>query len=132
MSAEMIDVMQAHLNWRDSHQRHISQRPFGYGRELVGFSRSHEEANRSRTMLQNCRLPDQPWSDVVLDTLEPPVRHGLMWKALLPMCFLEADVTTSVLQLYATAERENDVRSTVFLDGVIIRQSTKLPTCWDV
>ena len=35
---------------------------------------------------------------------------------------MEADVTTSVLQLYATAERENDVRSTVFLDGVIDEQ----------
>merc|ERR1712196_623038 len=35
---------------------------------------------------------------------------------------MEADVTTSVLQLYATAERQNDVRSTVFLDGVIDEQ----------
>ena len=35
---------------------------------------------------------------------------------------MEADVTTSVQQLYSMAERSNDSRTTVFLDPVIDEQ----------
>ena len=45
---------------------------------------------------------------------------------------MEADVTSSVLQLYKTAERDNDMRTTVFLDPIVEGQgspNTRLLIC---
>ena len=60
---------------------------------------------------------------VLLDEVTKPMQDWNSVEDLVTLSFqLEADVTTSVQQLYAMAERSNDTRTTVFLDPVIDEQ----------
>tara|TARA_B100000579_G_scaffold417113_1_gene413338 strand:+ start:455 stop:1006 length:552 start_codon:yes stop_codon:yes gene_type:complete len=60
---------------------------------------------------------------VVLDEVSKPLQNWKTVEELVTLSFqLEADVTTSVQQLYSMAERSNDTRTTVFLDPVIEEQ----------
>ena len=126
MSAEMIDVMQAHLNMeRQSSAAYFAASVWFAERELVGFSQHfREEAKQEQD--HAAKFADYLISrgqTVVLDTVEPPCQTWSGVDDVVANVFrMEADVTTSVLQVYATAERENDMRSTVFLDGVIDEQ----------
>ena len=57
---------------------------------------------------------------MVLDTIEPPCQQWSDTEAVISDVFrMEADVTSSVLQLYKTAEQDNDMRTTVFLDPIV-------------
>ena len=60
---------------------------------------------------------------VVLDEVTKPIQEWNSVEELITLSFqMEADVTTSVQQLYSLAERNNDTRTTVFLDPVIDEQ----------
>ena len=60
---------------------------------------------------------------VVLDEVTKPTQDWKTVEELVTLSFqMEADVTTSVQQLYSLAERSNDTRTTVFLDPVIDEQ----------
>ena len=60
---------------------------------------------------------------VVLDEVTKPIQNWKTIEELLTFSFqMEADVTTSVQQIYSIAERANDTRTTVFLDPVIDEQ----------
>ena len=62
---------------------------------------------------------------VVLDEVSKPLQGWESVDELVNLSFqMEADVTTSVQQLYSMAERLNDTRTTVFLDPVIDEQIT--------
>ena len=60
---------------------------------------------------------------VELDEVSKPIQAWETLQELVSLSFqMEADVTTSVQQLYSLAERSNDTRTTVFLDPVIDEQ----------
>ena len=60
---------------------------------------------------------------VELDEVSKPIQEWETVQELVSLSFqMEADVTTSVQQLYSLAERSNDTRTTVFLDPVIDEQ----------
>ncbi|WP_413442304.1 ferritin [Synechococcus sp. MIT S1220] len=126
MSVEMLDMMQAHLNMeRQSSAAYFAAAVWFAERELVGFA-NHFRDEAKQEQEHSAKFADYLISrgqTVELDTLEPPCQTWTGVEDVVANVFLmEADVTTSVLQLYATAERLNDVRSTVFLDGVIDEQ----------
>ena len=61
--------------------------------------------------------------NVLLDEVIKPIQSWESVEELLTLSFqLEADVTSSVQQIYSMAERLNDTRTTVFLDPVIDEQ----------
>ena len=60
---------------------------------------------------------------VELEEVTKPIQEWKTVQELVTLSFqMEADVTTSVQQLYSLAERSNDTRTTVFLDPVIDEQ----------
>ena len=60
---------------------------------------------------------------VILEEVTKPIQQWETVEDLLTLSFqMEADVTSSVQQLYSMAERCNDTRTTVFLDPVIDEQ----------
>ncbi len=57
---------------------------------------------------------------VILDAVAPPRQQWSDAEEIFAAIFqMEADVTTSLQQLYAMAERSSDVRTTVFLDPIV-------------
>ena len=60
---------------------------------------------------------------VELEEVTKPIQEWKTVQELVTLSFqMEADVTTSVQQLYSLAERSNDTRTSVFLDPVIDEQ----------
>ena len=126
MSAEMLDLIQAHLNLeRQSAAAYFAAAIWFAERELTGFAEhlrdeaKQEEQHAAKFADYLISRGQRP----VLDTVEPPRQQWPDVEQVIANVFrMEADVTASVLQLYATAERDSDVRSTVFFDGVIDEQ----------
>ena len=126
MDPDLLDGLQQHLNMeRQAHSAYFAASIWFAERELRGFSRffqsesanEHSHAGRvgdyliargQTIILQALEAPNQTW--------EAPV--DLMATSFL----LECDLTTSLQQLYAMAERESDNRTTVFLDPIIEQQ----------
>ena len=126
MSAELVGVMQAHLNMeRQSSAAYFAAAVWFAERELVGFA-EHLRDEAKQEQEHAAKFADYLISrgqTVELDTIEPPRQQWADVEEVIANVFqMEADVTASVLQLYATAERDSDVRSTVFFDGVIDEQ----------
>ena len=126
MSAELIDLVQAHLNMeRQSAAAYFAAAVWFAERELAGFARHlrHEAGQEQEHAAKFADYLISRGQTVELDTIEPPRQHWADAEEVIASVFrMEADVTASVLQLYATAERDSDVRSTVFFDGVIDEQ----------
>merc|ERR1739848_367087 len=118
MSAELIGVLQAHLNME-------RQSSVAYFAAAVGFA-EHLRDEAKQEQEHAAKFADYLISrgqTVELDTIEPPRQQWAdVGEVIVTVFRMEADVTASVLQLYATAERDSDVRSTVFFDGVIDEQ----------
>ena len=126
MDPDLLDGLQQHLNMeRQAHSAYFAASIWFAERELRGFSRffqsesanEHSHAGRvgdyliargQTIILQALEAPNQTW--------EAPV--DLMATSFL----LECDLTTSLQQLYAMAERASDIRTTVFLDPIIEQQ----------
>ena len=126
MSAELLDLMEAHLNLeRQSAADYFAAAIWFAERELTGFA-EHLRDEAKQEQEHAAKFADYLISrgqTVELDTIEPPRQQWANVEEVIANVFqMEADVTTSVLQLYATAERDSDVRSTVFFDGVIDEQ----------
>ena len=61
--------------------------------------------------------------NVLLDEIVKPIQIWESVEEIISLSFqMEADVTTSVQQIYSMAERSDDTRTTVFLDPVIDEQ----------
>ena len=61
---------------------------------------------------------------IQLDSLERPKQSWISIEDIMATSFLmESDLTTSLQQLYAMAERNSDIRTTVFLDPMIEKQN---------
>merc|ERR1711871_82499 len=94
-------------------------------RELVGFAEhlrdeaKQEEQHAAKFADYLISRGQRP----VLDTVEPPRQQWPDVEQVIANVFrMEADVTASVLQLYGTAEGDDDKRTTVFLDAIVDAQ----------
>ena len=123
MSAEMLDLMEAHLNLeRQSAADYFAAAIWFAERELTGFAEhlrdeaKQEEQHAAKFADYLISRGQRP----VLDTIEPPRQQWTGVEQVIANVFrMEADVTASVLQLYDTAEKDIDRRTTVFLDPIV-------------
>merc|ERR1711937_633615 len=123
MSAEMLDLMEAHLNLeRQSAADYFAAAVWFAERELTGFA-EHLRDEAKQEQEHAAKFADYLISRgqrPVLDTVEPPRQQWTDVERVIANVFrMEADVTASVLQLYNTAEKDIDRRTTVFLDPVV-------------
>ena len=123
MSAELIGVLQAHLNMeRQSSAAYFAAAVWFAERELVGFA-EHLRDEAKQEQEHAAKFADYLISRgqrPVLDTVEPPRQQWPDVEQVIANVFrMEADVTASVLQLYGTAEQDIDRRTTVFLDPIV-------------
>ena len=126
MSAEMLDLMEAHLNLeRQSAADYFAAAVWFAERELTGFAEhlrdeaKQEEQHAAKFADYLISRGQRP----VLDTIEPPRQQWPDVEQVIANVFrMEADVTASVLQLYKTAEEDIDRRTTVFLDAIVDAQ----------
>ena len=123
MSAEMLDLMEAHLNLeRQSAADYFAAAIWFAERELTGFA-EHLRDEAKQEQEHAAKFADYLISRgqrPVLDTVEPPRQQWTDVEQVIANVFrMEADVTASVLQLYGTAEQDDDKRTTVFLDPVV-------------
>ena len=123
MSAEMLDLMEAHLNLeRQSAADYFAAAIWFAERELTGFAEhlrdeaKQEEQHAAKFADYLISRGQRP----VLDTIEPPRQQWTGVEQVIANVFrMEADVTASVLLLYNTAEKDIDRRTTVFLDPIV-------------
>ncbi|WP_413403687.1 MULTISPECIES: ferritin [unclassified Synechococcus] len=123
MSTEMLDLMEAHLNLeRQSAADYFAAAVWFAERELTGFAEhlrdeaKQEEQHAAKFADYLISRGQRP----VLDTIEPPRQQWTGVEQVIANVFrMEADVTASVLQLYNTAEKDIDRRTTVFLDPIV-------------
>jgi ferritin len=126
MEAALVEALQNHLTMeRQASASYFAMAIWFAERELRGFShffkheaRSEQEhaatfadyliARGQTVELQELAAPRQEWS-----TPEQIMAASFL---------LEADVTASLQQLYAMAERASDLRTTVFLDPIVDAQ----------
>lgn len=123
MSAELLDLMEAHLNLeRQSAADYFAAAIWFAERELVGFA-EHLRDEAKQEQEHAAKFADYLISRgqrPVLDTIEPPRQEWPDVEQVIANVFrMEADVTASVLQLYSTAEKDMDRRTSVFLDPVV-------------
>ncbi|KGG15200.1 ferritin [Prochlorococcus sp. MIT 0602] len=126
MDSHLIELLYQHLTIeRNASAQYFAISIWFAERDLTGFAEffkqesfdEHEHAcnianylvARGQTVvLHDISAPKQQWSsieEVIADSFQ-----------------MEADVTTSIHQLYSSAERSNDTRTTVFLDPIIEAQ----------
>merc|ERR1712100_66389 len=123
MSPELLDLMEAHLNLeRQSAADYFAAAIWFAERELVGFA-EHLRDEAKQEQEHAAKFADYLISRgqrPVLDTIEPPRQQWTGVEQVIANVFrMEADVTSSVLQLYGTAEGDGDKRTTVFLDPIV-------------
>ena len=127
IDSDLLNAIEDHLNMeRQAHASYFAAAIWFAERELRGFSRffrdesnsEHEHAAKfadyiiargQAVNLKSVEAPYQSWrspADVMLTAFQ-----------------MEVDVTASLQQLYAMAERANDTRTTVFLDPMVEMQT---------
>ncbi|MCS5693595.1 ferritin [Cyanobium sp. FGCU-6] len=126
MDSALVEALHQHLTMeRQASAAYFAMAIWFAERELRGFSLFFKQEAKSEqdhaatfadyliargqtVVLQDLAAPRQTWSsaeDVMAASFQ-----------------MEADVTTSLQQLYAMAERSSDLRTTVFLDPIVDAQ----------
>jgi len=126
MDLALLEALQHHLTM----ERQVSAAYFAMAiwfaeRELRGFSHffkqeAKSEQEHAATFADYLIARGQT---VVLQDLSAPRQAWASAEEIMAASFQrEADVTTSLQQLYAMAERSSDLRTTVFLDPIVHAQ----------
>ena len=127
MNSDLLTAFQLHLNMeRQAHTVYFAAALWCAERELRGFAQFFR--NESFSELQHsAKFADfliARGQTVELHDLPAPQQQWTMPIDLMATSFqMEVDVTTSLQQLYAFAERSSDTRTTVFLDPMIEKQT---------
>jgi ferritin len=123
MDAGLLDGFQHHLNMeRSASAAYFAMAIWFAERELRGFARFFKEEGRSEQEHagQFADYLIARGQTVELLDLSAPRQNWSSAEEIMATSFqMEADVTSSLQQLYAQAERAADVRTTMFLDGMI-------------
>ena len=127
MDTALVELLYQHVTTeRNASAQYFAISLWFAERDLSGFSKFFKQesmdefehasnfanyliARGQTVLLQDLAAPKQKWDsieDVIADSFQ-----------------MEADVTTSIHQLYSLAERSGDTRTTVFLDPVIESQT---------
>ena len=126
MNVELLEALYQHTSLeRVSSAQYLAMSLWFLERELRGFSSffKKESISEQEHGFNFAKYLIARGQSVVLDEVTKPIQSWKSVQELLVLSFqMEADVTTSVQQLYALAERSNDTRTTVFLDPVIDEQ----------
>lgn len=123
MDGALLDALQQHLNMeRSASAAYFAMAIWFAERELRGFSHFFKEEGRSEQEHAG-RFADYliaRGQTVVLSDVAAPRQTWSSAEEIMAASFqMETDVTSSLQQLYAQAERVADVRTTTFLDGMI-------------
>jgi ferritin len=123
MEVDLLAGLQQHLTMeRQSHNSYLALALWCAEREMRGFAslfkqEAIDEQHHAALFADYLLARGQR---VELDALPAPCQNWADLEHILVNVFqMEADVTTSLQQLYSQAERSGDVRTTVFLDPII-------------
>ena len=123
IDVDLLEAMYDHTSLeRVSSAQYLAMSLWFLEREFRGFSSffKKESLSEQEHGFNFAKYLIARGQTVVLDEVTKPIQKWETVEELLTLSFqLEADVTTSVQQLYSMAERSNDTRTTVFLDPVI-------------
>ena len=123
---DLIEALYQHTSLeRVSSAQYLAMSLWFLERELRGFSSffKKESLSEQEHGFNFAKYIVARGQTVLLDEVTKPIQEWKTVEELLTLSFqMEADVTTSVQQLYSMAERSNDTRTTVFLDPVIDEQ----------
>ena len=128
MQAELVEAILQHLTIeRNASAQYFAISLWFAERELRGFSdffskESETEQEHAKKFSDYLIARGQT---VLLEELKAPIQVWKDIETIFCASFqMEADVTTSLQQLYATAERDSDFRTNVFLDPIIEGQTS--------
>ncbi len=128
MQVELVEALHQHLTMeRNASVQYFAISLWFAERELRGFSKffNDEAQNEQEHASKFSEYLIARGQSVVLEDLKSPIQSWQDIEEIFSASFLmEADVTTSLHQLYATAERDSDYRTTVFLDPVVEGQTS--------
>ena len=127
MNSDLLAAFQLHLNMeRQAHTVYFAAALWCAERELRGFAQFFRDESLSE-LQHSAKFADYliaRGQTVELHDLPAPEQKWVMPVDLMATSFqMEVDVTTSLQQLYAFAERSSDTRTTVFLDPMIEKQT---------
>ena len=126
MDVDLLDALYQHTSLeRVSSAQYLAMTLWFLERELRGFSSffKKESLSEQEHGFLFAKYMIARGQTVVLDEVTKPKQEWKSVEELVTLSFqMEADVTTSVQQLYSMAERSNDTRTTVFLDPIIDEQ----------
>ncbi len=128
MEDSLVEALQQHLTM----ERQASAMYFAFAiwfseRELGGFSNffKNESTSEQQHASGFADYLIARGQTVLLESIDAPRQNWNSPEEIMEASFLmESEVTTSLQQLYATAERVSDVRTTVFLDPLVENQVT--------
>tara|TARA_Y100001968_G_scaffold333657_1_gene398032 strand:+ start:3985 stop:4548 length:564 start_codon:yes stop_codon:yes gene_type:complete len=126
MDKGLIEAFYEHLTIeRSASAEYFAMSLWFAERELRGFSKFYEkESKEEQEHASNfAKYLIARGQTVLLEALSAPVQEYESVKEIVEHTFqIEADVTSSLQQLYSMADTFNDTRSNVFLDPVIENQ----------
>ena len=123
---DLLEALYQHTSLeRVSSAQYLAMSLWCLERELRGFSAffKKESLTEQEHGFNFAKYIIARGQNVLLDEVTKPIQEWNNVEELVISSFqMEADVTSSVQQLYSMAERSNDTRTTVFLDPVIDEQ----------
>ena len=126
IDVDLLEALYQHTSLeRVSSAQYLAMSIWLLERELRGFSSffKKESLSEQEHGFSFAKYIVARGQSVVLDEVTKPIQEWRTVEDLITLSFqMEADVTTSVQQLYSMAERSNDTRTTVFLDPVVDEQ----------
>ena len=126
IDVDLLEALYQHTSLeRVSSAQYLAMSLWCLERELRGFSFffKKESLSEQEHGYNFAKYIIARGQNVVLDEVTKPKQVWESVEQLVTLSFqMEADVTTSVQQLYSMAERFNDTRTTVFLDPVVDEQ----------
>ena len=126
IDVDLLESLYQHTSLeRVSSAQYLAMSLWFLERELRGFSNffKKESLSEQEHAFNFAKYIIARGQSVVLDEVTKPIQEWKTVEEIVTLSFqMEADVTTSVQQLYSMAERSNDTRTTVFLDPVIDEQ----------
>ncbi len=126
MDIELLEAFYDHITMeRNASSQYFAHSIWFEERELRGFSKYFEKESNSENVhaFDISKYLIARGQTVTLSELTKPLQDFTCVEQIISNTFqLEVDVTTSLQQIYAMAERSSDTRTNVFLDPIIENQ----------